>query len=133
PDDRDRPSLPGPEFDWLQCLEGDISGLRVAYSADWGYAAVDPQVRIIVGQAVRVFEQLGCTVEEADPGWDDPYDAFWATVALDTDLRGMREMVEKHGSNMSAHLVSFITRPWTAEDFTDAIVTRKALYNKMWR
>src|SRR5690606_12896705 len=51
PDDRDRHSLPGPEFDWLQCLEGDISGLRVAYSADWGYAAVDPQVRSIVGQA----------------------------------------------------------------------------------
>lgn len=133
PDDRDRHSLPGPEFDWLECLTGDVRGLRVAYSADWGYAAVDPQVREIVGRAVKVFEDLGCEIDEADPGWDDPYDAFWATVAMDTDLRGMREIVAEHGDNMSAHLVDFLLRDWTAEDFTDAAMTRKAVYNKMWR
>lgn len=78
PDDRDRHSLPAADFDWLACAGGDLRGCRVTYSADWGYAAVDPEVRCIVGEAARVFESdLGCTVEEADPGWDDPYLTFW--------------------------------------------------------
>ena len=135
PDERDRHSLPAADFDWLACAEpGDLKGCRVAYSADWGYAAVDPEVRRIVGEAVRVFEsELGCTVEEADPGWDDPYLTFWGLVAAETDLAGMRRLVAEHGARMTPHLVDFITRPWTAEDLTNAVVGRKAVVNRMWR
>ncbi len=132
PDMRDRRTLPDAEFDWMECLAGDIKGLRVAYSADWGYAAVDPEVRQIVGDAVKRFESdLGCTVEEADPGWDDPYGAFWGLVALESDLAGMRALVEKHGPQMTPHLVDFIRNPWTAEDLTNAVMVRKAVNNKM--
>ena len=136
PDDRDRHSLPAGDVDWLGSATagGDLSDLRVAYSADWGYAAVDPEVRRIVGDAVKVFEsELGCTVEEADPGWDDPYLTFWGLVAAETDLAGMRRLVAEHGSRMTPHLVDFITRPWTAEDLTNAVIGRKAVVNKMWR
>ncbi len=134
PDSRDRHSLPAADFDWLTCVEGGIQGLKVAYSADWGYAAVEPEVREIVGVAAQVFEShLGCTVEEANPGWDDPFDAFAALMVLDTDLKGMRAMVEQHGDQMSPHLVDLIVRPWTAEDLTNAVVARKQVVNKMWR
>jgi aspartyl-tRNA(Asn)/glutamyl-tRNA(Gln) amidotransferase subunit A len=134
PDSRDRHSLPRAEFDWTRALEGDLKGLRIAYSPDWGYAAVDPQVRKVVDDAVRVFERdLGCTVEVAHPGWDDPFEAFWGIVAMESDLVGMRKMVEQHGKNMSPHLVAFLNHPWSAEDFTNANLTRKALVNKMWR
>lgn len=134
PDDRDRHSLPAANFDWMKALEGDIKGLKVAYSSDWGYAAVDLEVRQIVGNAVKVFEQeLGCIVEEANPGWDDPYDTFWALVALDTDLVGMRRMAEQLGDKMTPHLVEFLNKQWTAEDFTNAVLARKALNNKMWK
>jgi aspartyl-tRNA(Asn)/glutamyl-tRNA(Gln) amidotransferase subunit A len=134
PDSRDRYSLPKPEFDWLGCLEGGVKGLRVAYSPDWGYAAVDPEVRRVVGEAVKVFERdLGCKVEEAHPGFEDPYPAFWGLVAMESDLKGLRAMVAEHGHRMTPHLVDFIMRPWTAEDFTDAIMVRKAVNNKMWR
>ena len=123
-----------PTFDWMACIEGDIAGLKVAYSPDWGYAAVDPRVRAVVDEAVRVFERdLGCTVEEAHPGWDDPYPAFWGLVALESDLKGLRKMVETHGHEMTPHLVEFITRPWTAEELTDAVMARKAVNNRMWR
>lgn len=134
PDPRDRHSLPASDFDWLRAVEGGIRGLRVAYSPDWGYAAVDPEVRRVVGAAVKVFESdLGCTVEEASPGWDDPYNAFWGLVALETDLKGMRRLVDRYGDRMSPHLVEFLRHPWTAEDLTDAVIARKALVNKMWR
>jgi aspartyl-tRNA(Asn)/glutamyl-tRNA(Gln) amidotransferase subunit A len=42
-------------------------------------------------------------------------------------------MVEQYGKEMSPHLVAFLNHPWTAEDFTNASMTRKALVNKMWR
>ena len=135
PDDRDRHTLPAPDFDWMEdCLEGALRGLRVAYSPDWGYAAVDSQVRHVVGEAVKVFERdLGCVVEEAHPGWDDPYYAFWGLVALESDLQGMRELVAKYPGQMSPHLVDFIQRPWTAEELTGSVIARKAVVNKMWK
>lgn len=135
PDPRDRLSGPAADFSWTEAARaGSLKGKRIAYSADWGYAAVDPEVRRVVGEAVRVFEtELGCTVEAADPGWADPYETFWALVALETDLRGLREMARGHRHEMSPHLVAFLDRNWTAEEFTDAITARKALCNRMWR
>ncbi len=131
PDMRDRRTLPKAEFDWMECLQGDLKGLRVAYSADWGYAAVDPEVRQIVGDAVKVFEsELGCTVEEADPGWDDPYGAFWGLVAAETDLVGMRKLAEEHAHHMTPHLVDFLNASWTAEQLTSAVMARKGVANK---
>jgi aspartyl-tRNA(Asn)/glutamyl-tRNA(Gln) amidotransferase subunit A len=134
PDARDRHSLPKPDFDWVTCCQGGLKGLRVAYSADWGYAPVDPEVRRVVGETVKVFERdLGCEVEEANPGFEDPYLAFWGVVALESDLRGLRAMVAKHGHHMTPHIVDFIMRPWTAEELTDSVMVRKAVTNKMWR
>jgi aspartyl-tRNA(Asn)/glutamyl-tRNA(Gln) amidotransferase subunit A len=130
PDMRDRHSLPRADFDWMQCLEGGVRGMRVAYSPDWGYAAVDPEVREIVGKAVKVFERdLGCVVEEANPGWNDPFAAFLAIMMAESDLKGMREMARKYP--MSGHLVDMLMMPWTAEDFTNANMVRKSVVRKM--
>ena len=134
-DDRDRFSLPDADFSWTgAALPEDLGGLKVAYSPDWGYAAVDPEVRRVVGEAVEVFERdLGCTVEEAHPGFEDPYEAFWGLVVLDTDLAGMRRIAEELGDKMSPHLAGMLGRDWTAEDLTNATLVRKAVCNKMWR
>lgn len=134
PDPRDRHSLPGGDVDWRAAgAVGDLRGHRIAFSADLGYLSVDPEVRRVVADAADAFTELGATVVEADPGWDDPYATFWALVAADSDLAGMRALVARYGSEMSPYLVDLLTRPWTAEDFTDAATTRKALVNRMWR
>jgi len=134
PDMRDRHSLPRADFDWLASCDGELRGARVAYSPDWGYMAVEPEVADLVARAVRVFERdLGCVVEEASPGWPDPAAAFAAVMIGETDLRGMRAMVAEHGGEMSSHLVDLLSRPWTAEDLTDANMVRKSVVNAMWR
>ncbi|MEU4292494.1 amidase family protein [Kribbella sp. NPDC026596] len=134
PDPRDRLSLPAGDVDWLSAPEGGIRGLRVAFSPDWGYLDVDPAVREITARAAEVFERdLGCTLEEAHPGWEDPFHAFWAVVVADTDLAGLRALLDKHGAQMSPHLVDILSRHWTAEELTSARMTRKAVNNKMWR
>jgi aspartyl-tRNA(Asn)/glutamyl-tRNA(Gln) amidotransferase subunit A len=133
PDPRDRHSLPSGDVDWSTATAGDMRGMRIAFSADLGYLAVDPQVRSVVAEAVEVFRDLGCTVVEADPGWSDPHEAFWGLVMADTDLTGMRQIVARYGSEMSPHLVDLLSRPWTAEQLTDAAMVRKAVVNRMWR
>ena len=95
----------------MRSLEGDLKGKRVGYSADWGYAAVDPEVREIVGKAVKVFERdLGCQVEEVNPGWSDLLGSFFSLLCSETDLEGLRRMVQKQGDNMSTHVVDFVGR-----------------------
>ena len=72
PDPRDRYSIPAADYDYVEATKADIKGLRIAYSEDWGYAAVDPEVRRVVSEAVMAFEtDLGCTVERANPGFAD--------------------------------------------------------------
>ena len=50
----------------------------MAWSADFGYATVDSEVRQVAEASARRFVELGCTVEAVDPGWDDP--APWAEI-----------------------------------------------------
>jgi aspartyl-tRNA(Asn)/glutamyl-tRNA(Gln) amidotransferase subunit A len=137
PDPRDRHSIPAGDVDWLasaaEAGPGALGGLRVAYSPDLGRVAVDDEVARVVREAVGAFADLGCEVVEADPSFPDPGAAFAALIALESDLRGMREIVDRHGHEMSPHLVDLITREWRAEDFTDAQTTRKAVVNGMWR
>jgi aspartyl-tRNA(Asn)/glutamyl-tRNA(Gln) amidotransferase subunit A len=75
-DDRDRFSLPTSHPDYTQAVEGDIRGLRVAWSPDLGFALVDPQVRRVTGEAVKAFIDLGCHVEETNPGFENPGELF---------------------------------------------------------
>jgi aspartyl-tRNA(Asn)/glutamyl-tRNA(Gln) amidotransferase subunit A len=134
PDDRDRLSIPCDDVDWRRAVDGDLSGLRVAYSPDLGYAAVDPQVRKVVDGAAAVFERdLGCVVERVDPGWDDPYDSFWGVVVAESDLVGLRGLADSLGEAMSPHLVEVLRNDWTAEQLTSAVMGRKALSNAAWR
>ncbi len=76
PHDADRQSLPASGVDYLAACDGGIAGLRVAWSADLGYMAVDPEVRAITTAAARRFADLGCVVEESCPGFADPRHAI---------------------------------------------------------
>ena len=78
PDARDWHSLPYDARDWRMGLDGGVADLRIAYSPDLGYAKVDPEVRKIIDDAVKVFSDLGAKVEHKDPGFADPAPIFTA-------------------------------------------------------
>lgn len=83
PDARDRLSLNATGISYLAAVEGDVRGLRVAYSPDLGYAPVEPEVRALVDRAAGAFRELGREVEQVAPGFADPYpilDVIWATA-----------------------------------------------------
>ena len=99
-DPRDRLSIPT-NTDYLADLEGDITGLRVAWSPDLGYALVDPEVREIVTKAALRFEELGCHVEEVHPNLEDPWESIvhviWASAFAGIhlhDLDAVRDQID---------------------------------------
>ena len=56
PDARDRTCLPAPPVRYLDALaQTDLAGLRVGWSADLGFAIVDPEVATLCEQAARAF------------------------------------------------------------------------------
>jgi aspartyl-tRNA(Asn)/glutamyl-tRNA(Gln) amidotransferase subunit A len=76
-DARDRFSVPAQ----LGALDSErLAGLRVAWSPTLGYARVEQEVLARTAESVRAFEELGCHVEEVDPGFDDPHDSLWAIL-----------------------------------------------------
>jgi len=124
PDDRDRRTVPN-NVNWMEAVKGDIKGLRVAWTPDWGYAQVDPGVREVCAKAAKVFaDQLGCKLEEASPWKDDYFGQFFTIVLTETDLKGMRELVAKYGDHMQPHLVDAIKGVMTDTQITDAVVAR---------
>ena len=80
-DPRDVYSWPSPPPDFRPSLSNGVRGLRIAYSPGLGYAKrIDPEVKAAVSSAVRIFEDLGAHVEEADPDVGGDPVATWATL-----------------------------------------------------
>ena len=83
-DARDPGSLRHPPGDYTAALERDIDGLRIGWSADYGYAPVDPEVVDVCGNAARAFETLGCNVDESGLALNSPQEAFRVIFASNT-------------------------------------------------
>ena len=58
--------------DYIKALGRGVKGLKVAYSPDIGGVAVDPEVREIIGQSAKAFEEMGAVVEEPGFRIDSP-------------------------------------------------------------
>lgn len=57
-------------------LERDFRGARIAWLGDFkGYVPFEPEVLKVCEQALKVFEYLGCVVEEAQPNY--PIEDVW--------------------------------------------------------
>ncbi|MGY2083737.1 amidase [Blastococcus sp. SYSU DS0539] len=74
PDRRDPLSIDNAPEDYLAACAHDLTGLRVAWSPNFGFdwVGLDPEVRAATEAAAHRFSELGCSVEEVDPGWADP-------------------------------------------------------------
>ena len=84
-DPRDPGSLRKTPPDFSEGLDQEIQGLKIAWSNDLGYAAVDPEVAQIASEAAGVFEELDCTVDQPVVQLENPTPAFmdiFYTMAL---------------------------------------------------
>lgn len=80
PHNADPLSIERVETSYPEAISGDLSGLRAAYSPDWGYFHVDPEVATIVRQAVDELAAAGLAVTEAGPAWENLSVPMWHGV-----------------------------------------------------
>ncbi|MEU1149616.1 amidase [Streptomyces sp. NPDC005863] len=77
PDPRDWSQLGAVAGSFRSGLDGGVRGLRIAYSPSLGgQVAVRPAVAAAVRRAVESLAAQGAYVEEADPDFSDPVEAF---------------------------------------------------------
>jgi aspartyl-tRNA(Asn)/glutamyl-tRNA(Gln) amidotransferase subunit A len=115
PDERDRFSYPTEPLSFSHAIQNQPRRLRIGWSRDLGYTPVDPSVAQLTEQAVAAFQAIGWQVEEAQPGFADPYQTFNTVIraenyivakdllATHPDLLdpGMREFTE-NGASVTA-------------------------------
>ncbi len=100
PDSRDPNSIKESPPDFSAGLGRGVEGMRIAWTPDYGYAAVDPEVAEITARAARVFEELGATVEDAPLNLDDPFQAFFDVFATAT-YTSYAHLFEEHRDEFS--------------------------------
>jgi len=129
PDDRDPSSLPLASETFARAVDGGIAGLRVAFSADLGYAPVDPQIKALCGAAARRFTELGCAVDAADPGFDDPESLFLDLTAPFRAAASLQDLPQWK-TEMDPILVERIERAsgMTAVEYERATHRRTAMW-----
>jgi aspartyl-tRNA(Asn)/glutamyl-tRNA(Gln) amidotransferase subunit A len=132
PDERDRTSLPREAGTYLAACDGGVKGLHVAWTPDLGYAAVDPAVLDVCGNAAAAFEALGCHVEVVNPGWESPEEPFGTIVAAQFYAAWADELPARE-AEMDPTLVRFIRRGGavTARDYLSAMARVSAYWHEV--
>ena len=131
-DVRDWSALDRPADRFADRIDGGVAGLRLAYSADLGYVDVDPEVAACVRAAVEVLAGLGAHVEQVDPGFADPVDAFhvlWfagAAKAVESAAPAQWE-----GLDPGLRAIAEEGRTLSALDYLEATAQRMALGTRM--
>jgi amidase len=132
PDPRQPISIVEPGARFRAPLTRDFKGVRVAWSADCGGLPMAPCVVATLEARRKVFEELGCIVEEAYPDFTDAEEIFLVWRAWRMELR-FGEMLHTHRHLMKDTLI------WNTEEgqkltgpqIGRAEVKRTQLYHRM--
>ncbi len=102
-------------------LDRDRTGVRIAWCPDLGGLPLDPQVRAVFSAARRIFDALGCVVEDAVPDLTDADDIF-LTVRRRRAWVNLRHVFVSHRDEMKPEAVDELERGSriTADDLTSA-------------
>ncbi len=134
PDERDPQSLPSTGEDFARAADGGVRGLRVGFSVDLGYAAVDPEVRRLVEAAAKTLATVGCVVEDAHPGFANPRTLF---IELTAPYRAaaMQPLVARWRDQMDPAITSRLdsATAMTAVDFEKAQHRRTEMWQTLAR
>ncbi|MCY3637976.1 MAG: amidase [Chloroflexi bacterium] len=121
-DARDARSLRDTPGDYIAALDRDISGLRIGWSSDFGYAAVDPEVMDVCGKAAQVFGELECEVSDSGFTIDSPQEAFRVLFAVNT-YASSGYLLHEHGGDLTDYFRANMefAATQTAADYARAI------------
>jgi amidase len=132
PDPRCPISITEPGSRFTANLERNFKGVRVAWFKDMGGIPFDPRVLSAVNAQRKVFESLGCIVEEAEPDWTGVLESIdtlraWGYAA------GQSENVRLHRDLVKDTIQWEVERgsKLTGADIAHAHTLRSAAWDRM--
>ena len=102
-DARDPSSMRAPVPDFSAAVGRDIEGLKLGWSLGWGFAAVDPEVAVGAEAGAKVFEELGCTVDECDIVLDAPFDT-WYVLSTASAIAANGHLLKDHADDLTFYV-----------------------------
>jgi amidase len=132
-DPRSPIALGGDGSEYTASLERDLTGLRVAWSPDLGGAVpVDSAVTDTLAPQVKVFESLGCVVEETCPDFSGAEEVFRTLRAWQFELQ-LGSLLDTAPDRLKSSLVWNIEegRRLTGSDLGRAERLHTELYHRM--
>jgi amidase len=132
PDDRVPISMERPGSTFQQRLDGrNFKGVRVAIFKDMGLPS-DPEVRAAVRAQGKVFESLGCVVEEAEPDFRDANECFlsWRHWAMESRFG---DLIATQGDQLNEYVHWHVeeARKLTGPYLSRLELKRSALYQRV--
>ena len=118
----------------FQPRERDRLDLRIAWSPDFGYAAVNPEVRAVCEAAVRQLADLGCEVEETHPALDEAtIGRTFLTIASAGDAAAFGSLLDERRDSLNDYTAAFIEagRKVTATQYVEAERRRMRIWRTM--
>jgi aspartyl-tRNA(Asn)/glutamyl-tRNA(Gln) amidotransferase subunit A len=142
-DARDPFALPSDGVDYLAACDeplargapgGAEAPVRIAWSPDLGFAAVDPEVQEIASTAARAFTELGLEVEEVGPELGDP-SFILQTLYGGAQAGAHASRPAEQKAQMDPALVAYAeaSAGVTVVDYLRAVAARQALVDALRR
>ncbi|RIK42042.1 MAG: amidase [Chloroflexi bacterium] len=132
PDPRAPLSISEPAEQFLQPLERDFSGVKVAWSPTLGGLPVDPRVTAVLESQRHVFSDLGCEVVEAEPDFSGADEVFnilraWSFAA------GQAELLRNHRDQIKDTVIWNIEQglALSGQDVARAHIMRTQIYERV--
>lgn len=134
PDARDPLSIAEDGARFRAPLARDFKGVRIAWSPGMGGLPVDKRVVRAIDAQRRVFEDLGCVVEEACPDFRDAHEVFMSLRAYAFES-GLGAVMDQHTGVLKETIVWNIEegRKLSASQLARANKLRTALFQRMNR
>ena len=122
PDSRDVTSIRTSAPDFSADLDKGVKGMKFAWSSDYGYAAVDPEVVQITERAAQVFAGMGASVDDGNLNIEDPFPSFWDIFAT-ASYTSYEHMFDENRSDFTYYGITSMEhgRSVTGADLSRAI------------
>ena len=132
PDPRSPISIAEPPERFAVPLQRDFHGKRVAWFRDLGGVPFDKRVSNAVNEQRRVFEDLGCVVEEMEPDLSGADEAF-LTLRAWSFVTGLGGLVERNRDQFKESIQWEVDRGLrlTSADLSRAVSLQAAVWQRM--
>src|SRR6185295_18609792 len=132
PDPRAPTSIAEPGSVFARPLKRNFRKTRVAWSKNLGGLPMDPRVSAVLEKQRKVFSDLGCVVEEAEPDFSGASETFETLRAL-AFVQNYGQLVKTRRAEVKDTIVWNVEQGWklTPERIASAEAHRNVLFHRM--